>query len=230
MEKTLLLWGDTQSGKTTLLTAALSSREDRPVGVSRQEARGEVLRALFDKWTLLRRGRYVPATSDALVDLVIPLDRPDCSVRVRDVRGGLVLEAGQDSVRDAILSADGCLFVLEWSGRDLGRQRLAIEGALPLLREKPCGVVFTKCELALPYHDDSWLRLRRDWWKSGPWGGVDVIERFGDAVWPASAYGFEPTTLRPALVLSEFGRVLPFSVNPRGVWEPFEWMFERLLP
>ena len=56
---------------------------------------------------------------------------------------------------------------------------------------------------------------------------ADLLEAFGDRVWPTSAFGFDLDG-RPACVLDEFGEVMPCNVRPRNVEVPFRWFLKEL--
>ena len=55
-----------------------------------------------------------------------------------------------------------------------------------------------------------------------------VIERFGDAVWACSAFGFQGRLGLPAVMLGEFGQLLPFEIEPRGVHGALDWVLGAL--
>ncbi len=230
--KQLLLWADTQVGKTAYLTTALcrSLPGQRPRQIDPGRSAAALARTLMPNWRRLRHGLSVPPTSEETIDLELE-SLGGTRICVRDIKGQLTREVHQPAVAERLDQAQAVLFLVEWGSRSLNQQLLAIESALDFCGGKPIALAFTKCELGLPEDHEAWSPLRQDgWWRrEASWSeNAAVLERFGGAAWPTSAYGYDPRTGLPAAILGEFGQLIPFRVNPKGVVAPIEWIFERL--
>ena len=225
-ESTLLLWGDTQVGKSTLLTTALYADPSRLKAIDRGKS-AEALAVLFRQWQLLSTGRWVAPTSNQL-DLDLATGSGS-SLRLRDIPGGDTRNVHVDWVHKRLKEAQGVLFVVEWGTRDVHRQMDAIRGAWSFCSEVPTALCFTKCERALSEEDEAWERPS-DWWKEYPeWDAhAELIERFGARVWPTSSCGYHRESGHPALILSEFGDPRPFEINPHRVADPLEWLLDEM--
>jgi hypothetical protein len=223
----LLLWGDERAGKTTLLAAALYGGGESRLArmVDRESSAGSLNTALLPTWRRVARGLGALPTGQDAVELVLGL-RDGGSLVVRDVRGSLARRLDEVGVIEEFRAAraDAVLLVLEWDGRDLTDRMTAVTAALDLIGSRPHGLAITKCERALAETDRRWF-TGAGWWRDvgdlARHGGV--LERFGDAVWPCSAYGYHREQGVPAVLLGEFGQLIPFEVRPVGVAEPFDW-------
>jgi hypothetical protein len=230
-EAQLLLWGETQVGKTTLLAAGLLARPgelpeiDWAAGGER-DGRDKVL----GHWHRLRRNLLLEPTSrEAVLTLTL---RNGNRLTVRDVRGGdcrepfRVIGDPAEGVENA--APHGVLFVTEWEGQDVAQHMAAVEAALPLCRGRKVGLAITKCEKELDADDPGW-RGAEGWWREHdcwrPYAAL--LASFGRQVWATSAYGHAADG-RPACLLGEFGQVMPYQVEPRNVAAPFAWFFKEL--
>lgn len=229
---TVMLWGDTQVGKTTLLTTALyGPRAGRlEAVVDRGRSASALASTLLPHWRRLSRNLWIQPTSQDFIDIPL-VTKSGNNLRLRDVRGGLSRQLESPAVlaeleRDR---PDAYLFLLEWDSRDLGNQMLAVTGALDLCGDRPRGLVFTKCERTLDEGDPCWRGEAR-WWRAQPALAphAHVLESFGEAVWACSAYGYHAATGQPAVLLGEFGQLMPYQIAPQGVSEPFDWLLDRL--
>ena len=123
------------------------------------------------------------------------------------------------------------LFLLEWGAwqRDIEGQMAAIRNAWFYCDGRPIGLVFTKCERDIDRLDRAWLG-EQGWWRMSKEleDYENVLNRFGDAVWATSSFGFDSTHGRPAVILGEFGQFLPYRIKPRNVHQPFEWALRQL--
>lgn len=222
--RTLLIWGDTQVGKTTFLASAFYREEGRPAGIDHRASAKALGAELFPHWKRMSTGRLTIATAKDQVDLDLIL-RDGSPLRIRDVRGGLIRNAEDAGIMRMLTTADTFLFMIEWRASDIAYQLGAIDGAWNFCADKPRALVFTKCERYLNEEDPAWDG-QAGWWRSHSWLSTfrDKIARFGDAVWPTSSFGYDPESGQPALLLDEFGGVFPFRIAPRGVIEPLEWL------
>ncbi|HND54421.1 MAG TPA: hypothetical protein PLV92_18545 [Pirellulaceae bacterium] len=145
--KTLLLWGDTQSGKTTWLTTALMYTDalQRLTMIDwEKSAAGLEESGIRKRWLDLRDNRQTQSTTGAWrVDLHL---RSGKLFRIQDIRGGDVRQDAMRWFRDT----DGLLGIVEWGSERLAQQMAAVEAILPLIGTKPKGLAITKCERWLP--------------------------------------------------------------------------------
>lgn len=225
--RTLLLWGDTQVGKTTLLTTAVGPCADCISAIDRGRS-AKALASLYPELRRLRTQRLTQATSSYHIDLELVL-RDGKPARVRDVQGGITRSVHEDHVAERLSGASVVLFVMEWKARDVENQLNAIRGGWDYSQGARRGLVFTKCETYLDEDDEAW-DARPGWWEEdeGLAPYYDLIARFGPAVWPTSSFGFDKDTGYPAVILGEFGQPLPYRIRPLNVHRPFEWAFEQM--
>ncbi len=225
--RTLLLWGDTQVGKTTLLTTTFGPCADRITAVDRVKS-AKAISALYPGLRRLRTQRLTQATSVYHIDVELVLGNGQL-VRLRDVQGGITRLVNEDHVIERLKGASVVLFLMEWKARDIENQINAVRGAWEHSMNAQRGLVFTKCETDLDLDDEAW-NGRRDWWQidEGLAPYRDVVGRFGTAIWPTSSFGFDNDTGYPAVVLGEFGQPLPYRIQPFKVHRPFEWAFQQM--
>ncbi len=225
-EKKLVLWGATQVGKTTLLASGLLSGTNRLPGIDWEASIESVEGVVRERWRRLKRNMPILAT-ERMEDVTLFFDNGGHLV-IRDIQGGLTGQTDKLHVQELLKEADGILVVMEWMGANLEEQMNAVEIAATIFSNRLIGLAFTKCERELRANDPRW-NAEPGWWNNertyGEFSGV--LERFGGAVWPTSAFGFDKNG-RPACVLGEFGQLLPYGVRPRAVNEPFEWFFREM--
>jgi hypothetical protein len=226
--KRIILWGDTQVGKTAMLSALLYYPGSQPAGMDAGGSAAERNRVLQEHWRLIRNNKPVPPTANERVDLTLNM-LGGGTAQIMDIKGGVVRGLAKKDTQDLLQIADGVLFLVEWNASSMGDQLAAVEGGFALAGNRAKGLAFTKCEIGLPSDDLAW-ESRTDWWrKAGAWGRHEqVLGQFGQAVWATSVYGFNRQTHRRAVILGEFGQEMPYQIEPRNIKEPFEWMFRRI--
>lgn len=218
--RTLLLWGDTEVGKTTLLASWLIGCLGDNAWFSAADSRMDPgYQALLRDWERVRRG--MPTMSTMVPYKISLTTRAKERLVIQDIRGG-------DSVRaDAELPidrADAVLFVVDVDPHRVDEAFFAIEVAMAngLADVADCGVVFTKADQFLTDGNPAW-DAASGWWRTVlprlPRRHQEQLAFFGDRVWPVSAFGFRDG--EPAVVWSEFGQFLPLDVTPRNVSRPF---------
>jgi hypothetical protein len=229
IEKTLLLWGDTQVGKTALLTMALFSEEKEDFGVIDREASSDDLcTTLLPVYKRMKSNSWVLPTTEDNIDIDLTTYNKN-RLRIRDIKGYNIRRVDKGEIREYVKKADGILFVIEWKSKDINNQMLAIEGSWDLVEKKPHGLVFTKCERDFPAEDKRWDGQPNDWWKSDTQLlNYKILDRFGEAVWPTSAFGYSLETGFPAIIIGEFGQMIPYWPNPKGVSKPFAWIIKKI--
>lgn len=225
--KTIMLWGDTQVGKTALLTMALDQAKQDELPLDRAKSALAVNILLNTHKRRLLLNQQVLPTSEDFIDLDL-ISKNGSIIQIRDMKGELT-QISKESTYNKLMASDAILFVMELNPPNLSRNILAIKSAWDICLDKPKGLAFTKCERSLAPNDPAWTG-RRDWWrKVYQWGEHEpVISGFGEAVWPTSAYGYEAKFGFPAVVLGEFGQLLPYRINSKGVIEPFRWLLSQL--
>jgi GTPase SAR1 family protein len=224
-EPIVLMWGASASGKSSLV-AALFNELDTLSSINRARTGQERNAADFQNhWRDLREGRPGRPTGQKEVDILLHRN-VGTAIRLRDIAGGRT-DIADDP--DLLRSAAVILFVMEFHAPDQIRQLHTIEGAWNISSDIPKALVFTKCELYLEYDHRAWQRQNK-WWEEFPELNIYSrhIERFGDAVFPTSVYGYHHGSMLPAVTLGEFGEVRPFGIEPRGVVVPFAWALERI--
>src|ERR1043166_8782323 len=215
---TILLWGDTQTGKSSLVAAALFDDPERLPGIDMSRT-GEEANAvgLNEQWRALREGRTVQSTP-APVDVRIHR-KTGAPIRLRDVPGGLIDHPADPVVmHETLQPATVILFVMNFHAPDPIRELRAIDQVWAICNNAMKGLVFTKCELRLDSDHRAW-QGRRKWWQEFSDLGMlsRFLERFDEAVFPTSVYGYHPGSRAPALTLGEFGEVRPFGISPQGI-------------
>ena len=137
---------------------------------------------------------------------------------------------------DALIGSDAAMLFVEWpharSREGIHAAQVAI-GELPA--EHPAALVLTKCEGYLTPVE--FARFALDPIGLGrersdvPADLVDLFETMLEhfeqaAVFPISVYGWNSD--RPAQFCDEFGRLVPWRIQPAQVDRPFEYILARL--
>lgn len=232
MKKTIQIWGETQVGKTTLLSAALFSRPLDLPQIDRQRS-SDILSNLEHHWQLLKNNQLAPGTPTEIETELHLKPNPAGleSIILRDMKGGDVRALSQTRIQDLLHSADGILVLLAWDDQDFERQKNALESVLVHYQHKPIFLCLTKAEQALhPTRDKAAWNAEPGWWKRyRPWMYHQALFELLDqsAICPSSAYGydaFHPT--RPACLLGEYGNWIPYHIQPMNVTQALSWFIE----
>lgn len=227
--RTILMWGGTQSGKSSLIAAALFDTESELPSLDRAKTGAAANAArLHEHWRDLREGRPLKPTVKDNIDIMLHR-LAGAPAQLRDVRGGRIDEEYDALTEQTLQSAAAVLFILDFEARDPVRQRRTIDGYWNVCGDRPKALVFTKCELHFDYEHKAW-KAERGWWQDFQELRMlgSSIERFGDAVFPTSVYGYHRGSWAPALTLGEFGEIRPFDIRPQGVARPFVWALEQM--
>jgi hypothetical protein len=231
----LILWGETEVGKSTLLVSGLNADAGRlpPIQWRPQEGgdrRADGMRAwVGQQWRRLKLGRQIAQTTEEGNLLELPLgERGENVLRIVDIQG-LKSRDAANAIR--LIPRDekaGVLFVCGWASRGTAEYLAAIDGALLYCAGLPTGLALTKCDRALQADDPHWLAPPGWWAEHDAWRPhAPLLERFGDRVWPTSAYGFSEEG-RPACLLNEFGELIPYRIAPLNVAAPFVYCIREL--
>lgn len=241
---TLLLWGHTGAGKTSLLATALASNEIRQhISSEFYEMSDGSFLNLKQIYADLDQNR-MPRSTSASYTIELPF-RSGGQLVIQDSIGAFSTTELSTEARKLLNEADAILFVLPFEARD-HMAFAAIKYALDVLDRKVAGVVFTKCEQTLKPNCEYWSSRTLNWWRNLEredthsaleepsqngltWSKEqqELLLKFEGAVWPTSVYGFAKNGL-PAMILDEFGSAIPFSINPKNTSEPFLWIFKKL--
>ena len=230
--KQLLLWGDSAVGKTTLLASYLFGCEDHTLWIN-QNATSQVCpddkegyKLLANNWRKTCCGVATPATGQSKVDIRI-ITSNKAEVHFIDVQGELTRE-NNSVLLNGGLKPDGILCLID---RDRQRLRGSLD-SLEVARHHglsqgiETGVVITKADQFLEEDDPAW-DAALGWWEDALRDDDSelrsLLARYGERVWPVSAYGFCEDGM-PAVIWSEFGQILPYRVAPHQVHRPFEHM------
>ncbi|QXE85533.1 hypothetical protein KP003_14225 [Geomonas nitrogeniifigens] len=227
-KKTIALWGDTQVGKTTLLAAALCSQYHGFDLLDLNASNAELGQTLAPIWRLLQKGMPTPPTSSAKIDIRLTC-KGGTEVHFRDVRGAIASGEDHNEKLKIIDGSDAIIFVLEWNGRNMADQFNAVSTIVTMFDKRPKALVFTKCEKTFEAVSEVWDAFP-EWWRENPALAPhsQVISLFGTAVWPTSSWGYDNETWMPCAILGEFGQLIPFRINPKGVEVPFYFIFREL--
>jgi hypothetical protein len=231
----LILWGEVKVGKSTLLVTGLCADEGRlpPIqwrAPNGDDEKGDKARAwVAQQWRRLQLGWPIPQTVEEGRVLELPIgERGENVLRIVDIQG----KKSQDAANALRLIPQdepaGVLFVCGWASRGTAESLAAIAGALPIFAGHPTGLALTKCDRALEADDPHWLGPPGWWAEHNAWKPhAPLLERFGDRVWPTSAYGFSEEG-RPACLLDEFGGLVPYRIAPRNSAAPFVHFIREL--
>lgn len=229
MNKTILLWGDTQVGKTAFLSSAFFAPKHQFDWLDEAQSQTALNATLFRHWQRLRKGLPVEPTAHELINLDLVL-RDGGNLSVRDMQGGLTQKLDNISLIERVLDGvDAFLFLIEWNARNLEKQMVALEGVIGHCGDRPKGLAFTKCELDLEPYDAAW-RGKPGWWRSAAHLSMyrQLLERFEENVWACSSFGYHADTGMPAVTIGEFAELIPIQINPKGTDLPLNHLFERL--
>jgi hypothetical protein len=141
----IILWGDTQAGKTTALTAYLCQDPRKPDWLDRKaEETSQTLQALSAKyWRRLKLNQLPAGTLNAEF---FPLKHKDGRlIRFRDMRGGDAVDLERVEDRQALQQAAALLIFVEWPNQRIAPNYLAFENALRFTA-CPFALVITKIE------------------------------------------------------------------------------------
>jgi hypothetical protein len=225
----ILIWGGTATGKSSLAAAVLFDPKSELPSLDRGRTASSANAAGLSRiWQGLSEGRPTAPTVNDEVGVTLYRNR-STPVLLKDVRGGLVDFVSDEPTERLLRSAAVILFIMDFHSRDAIRQLRAINSVWNLCADVPKGLVFTKCELHLDRDHDAWEK-KPNWWQDFQQLRAlgSHIERFGDAVFPTSVYGYHPESKFPAFTLGEFGELRPMNIRPREVTRPFAWALSQI--
>lgn len=227
------LWGASQVGKTTTLAAYLGKY--RPQWIHRDDKMTrETVRGFQQLWGTLQRNRLAAGTTKE--GHYTLRHRDGCAIQFRDMQGANARDPvahGDDA--DALARADAVMMFLEWPGTRAADSRAAIDNALQELSpDRPTVLLITKCEGHLTagefasFANDPLGFARR---KGSSADLTELLESFvahfrEGALFPVTVYGWNAG--KPAHFYDEFGRLVPWYIQPAFVDRPFEYILNRL--
>jgi hypothetical protein len=231
----VVLWGDTQVGKTTALATYLCHDESRPDWIDHgaPETFATMLQ-LSTIWNSLRSNELQQATLNAKLYSVRHKDQR--LFHFRDMRGSNAGEPvrGEEDIRE-MRRADALIVFIQWPEGNTVSQLLAVEHLLnfALARDCPRALAVTKVESYLtperltefslnPVRVASEMDLDRDF--------IRILRRFNSyEIAPVSVYGYSERDGYPAHYQDEFGRYVPWQIRPVNVDLPFRCALGPLL-
>lgn len=234
--KNLLLWGESGSGKTSLLAAAMfqaGAAKDLPcIDYNDADSQWEKLHSV---WNTLSSNQVVTGTSQDFYTVktrLKPNNQMIDEIIFHDMKGGLVQDLASKETIETIKMMDGILFVVSWN--NITQDLSAVSSLINNLSHIPFGLAFTKCEAYLDLNSDAeaWS-TRSQWWAQPKFSQftpyTNLFSQFKDnAIWATSVYGYDSMfNTRPATLLSEYGFVFPFQIQPLNVRTPFRWFLEQ---
>ncbi|HLX08673.1 MAG TPA: hypothetical protein VKY89_12510 [Thermoanaerobaculia bacterium] len=231
-ELTIVLWGASQVGKTTTLAAYFGRATPEWVAQADGDTR-QTLRRFAQTWDALRRNQLVPGTLEPR--LFSLRHRAGPRLTFRDIQGGNARNPEASGEGPLLFAADAALIFCEWPGARTADSETALKNALiELLPERPAALVITKCEAHLGEADflrfaDSPLDFAAAHPPLAPL--VPLLEGASRhfrqlQIAPVTVYGWNDG--RPAHSYDEFGRLVPWEINPAEVERPFDFVLTAL--
>lgn len=226
----VILWGQSQVGKTSALAAYLWNA--MPDWVDRSDPATQVtIESLGRIYRTLQRNRLPDGTVAAHWYPLRHAQRGN-ELRFRDMVGK---NAGEPDAEDtqAIRSSSAVISFVSWPGQSDVERWVAAKTPLSLVvKGTPCVLVVTKVETHLTRSELSAFMLndpvdeaRR---RQLPEKFVELLGSFPrQAVFFISAFGYHDDGM-PAQYLDEFGRVVPSGISPVNVQMPFDYVVEEV--
>ncbi len=231
-EKTVILWGYTQVGKTTALASYLCHRP--PSWIDRDaEETSTTLKRLSRTWNGLRRNQLARSTFQAKTHQVRHTNGQ--VVSFRDMRGGDAENLDKEEDAQALREASAVMLFVSWPDLDEMATIVAAENALRYMRPNcPVVLVITKIECSLRYEEASRMIVMKaadfvqERSEASP--SLELLNKLpADRIFPISVYGYSPVDNRPAHYRDELGRLVPWNIHPFEVPKPFDNVLVSLL-
>jgi hypothetical protein len=224
----VILWGESQVGKTSALAAYLCHNVPRWVDL--KDAASQLTIATLERiYTTLERNRLPDGTVTAKSYSVRHAVR-GVEIRFRDMRGKDAGEPTEEERRVIDASAAVVVFV-SWPGQSDVQRLSAAQTPLRLRDDKPRALAVTKVETHLTRTELAAFMANplEEARKRGlPGNFINLLNEFPQqAIFFISAFGYDEKGL-PAQYLDEFGRVVPSAISPVNVQMPFEYVVEEV--
>jgi hypothetical protein len=226
----VILWGQSQVGKTSALAAYFWNA--MPEWVDRTDpATQDTIEKLGRIYRTLQRNR-LPDGTVSVQSYPLRHALRGVELRFRDMRGEDSGEPSAEQVQ-AIRSAAAVIVFVSWPGEsDVQRWIAARTPLLHLVHGTPCVLVVTKVETHLTRSelsacmlDDPVDEARR---RQLPEQFVQLLGSFPrQAIFFISAFGYLDDGM-PAQYLDEFGRVVPSGISPVNVQMPFDYVVKEV--
>jgi len=144
----VVLWGASQSGKSTALATYLYHLEQDWIDYGAAETKKTLIQ-LSETWNNLRKNRLPGTTIEGLHYEI--RHRNGQLIRFRDMRGGATGSLISNQIdADALASADAVMMFVEWPGQRAVLDGIAVDGFRKLkTANRPMAFVVTKVESAL---------------------------------------------------------------------------------
>jgi len=227
-DRTVILWGATSVGKSTALAAYFGKYQ--PTWVDREDLEStRTVAELRAAWFVLQSNQLASGTSAAR-DYKFK-DRKGMGVVFRDMVGGVSHRPNAREDLEALDAATGMLLFVDVTRTDAVNVQLAVDNALAEWdASRPKALVLTKCEALLTQEEFGYFAAAPHRYPDVPalkqrLSGR-LLEQFRDhPVFPITVYGWHEGM--PAQYLDEFGRLVPFRIDPSLVDCPFEYALEQ---
>ena len=234
---TVALWGGSQVGKTSVLAAYLGHLHEYNDWIdTTHEPSNNAKHVFVEIWNRLISNQLVSGTVEASNFEL--RHKEGWSVQFRDMKGGLsyVASTPTEDTR-ALQSADAAMLFVEWPGPGTeNRLRPALDALHLLQKHLPVALVITKCEgylTKLQLRDFASDPIKFASKNSIPSQLAELLNLFkrefrseGADIFPVTVYGWHND--RPALFLDEFGRNVPWRIDPIFVYAPFIHIIDSL--
>jgi hypothetical protein len=226
------LWGASQAGKTTTLAAYFGKQTPEWVDQGDQASR-ETLFKFRETWDALRRNQIVAGTTAPATFTL--RHRDGLAIGFRDMQGGNARYPDRTRESEPLFQSDAAIVFYEWPGQRAANNEAAVENALiGLLPRHPTALAITKCEAQVTEAD--FLRFA-----AAPMAFaarhpplaplLPMLQRYTRhfrnlVIAPITVYGWNAG--RPAHSYDEFGRLVPWNIQPAEVERPFDFVLHSL--
>jgi hypothetical protein len=226
------LWGASQAGKTTSLAAYFGKQTPEWIDQGDRATR-ETLFKFKETWDALRRNQIVAGTTEPGTFTLRHRDGPP--IAFRDMQGGNVRYPTRTEEAEPLYRSDAAIVFYEWPGQRAISNEAALENALiGLLPRHPAALAITKCEAHLTEVEflqfvAAPLAFAAQHPPLRPL--VPLLQRYRAhfhrlVIAPITVYGWNGG--RPAHSYDEFGRLVPWNIQPAEVERPFDFILHTL--
>jgi hypothetical protein len=217
----IVMWGASQVGKTTALAAYVCKY--RPDWIDDDDQSRNTKQDLLAVWNVLEANRLALATARVAY---YPLKhaKSDRIIRFRDMLGGHARDLVREEL-DTLANADAVMLFVAWPGERDVDQLIAAGNALAMAPRRKVALVVTKCETHLRPDELAGLTgsdtQRASRLRGLPYRFQELLAAVGEAWFPVSVFGYRDDA-QPAHYRDEFGRIVPWGINPVNVNLPFD--------
>jgi hypothetical protein len=231
--RSISLWGAAQAGKTTTLAAYFGKHTPHWIDQNDAASR-KTLHEFKEIWDALRRNQIVAGTTGPRTFTL--RHRDGVALGFRDMQGGRTRFPDRFQEPDPLFRSDAAMVFYEWPGQRTMENETALDRALiELLPGHPTVLVITKCEAHLCAREflefaSAPLAFASSHPPLAPL--LPLLRRYLAhfdrrlAIAPITVYGWNAG--RPAHSYDEFGRLIPWNIQPAEVDRPFDFVLKSL--